>query len=89
MTVDELLANLPHFGLPHFQRGRVWDDTAVSMLMESLIDDTPCGSIILWRPRGKSLAHGERPIDWGPAAGDSPRSWSWMVSSASPLSTRF
>lgn len=65
MTVGELIDNLPHLGLPDFQRGRVWDNSAVSSLMESLIDDTPCGSIILWRPRGGATAHGERPSDWG------------------------
>ena len=69
VTVNELLQNLPRLGLPHFQRGRVWDNNAVSMLMESLIDDTPCGSIILWRPQGDVMKQGESPGDWGrPAA---------------------
>ena len=67
VTVAELLKALPSLGLPHFQRGRVWDDRAVSMLMESLIDDTPCGSIILWRPRGRISKQGEVPADWGKA----------------------
>ncbi len=65
VTVDELMDNLPRLGLPDFQRGRVWNNSAVSSLMESLIDDTPCGSIILWRPRGGASAQGERPGDWG------------------------
>jgi len=65
VTVAELVQALPELGLPHFQRGRVWDDRAVSMLMESLIDDTPCGSIILWRPRGRIARQGEVPGDWG------------------------
>ena len=65
VTVDELIDNLPRLGIPDFQRGRVWNNSAVSSLMESLIDDTPCGSIILWRPRGGATAHGERPSDWG------------------------
>ena len=63
--MTELLQNLQTLGLPHFQRGRVWDDRAVSMLMESLIDDTPCGSIILWRPRGGIARQGQVPGDWG------------------------
>jgi hypothetical protein len=35
------------------------------MLMESLIDDTPCGSIILWRPAGGIARQGSVPGDWG------------------------
>jgi len=65
VTVAQLLKALPTLGLPHFQRGRVWDDRAVSMLMESLTDDTPCGSIILWRPSGRVARQGEVPGDWG------------------------
>lgn len=69
VTVAELVKALPTLGLPHFQRGRVWDDRAVSMLMESLIDDTPCGSIILWRPAGRITRQGEVPGDWGEPEG--------------------
>lgn len=65
VTVAELIEHLPRLGLPHFQRGRVWDNNAVSMLMESLIDGTPCGSLILWRPRGSIAKQGESPGDWG------------------------
>ncbi len=65
VTVQELVGALPSLGLPHFQRGRVWDNRAVSMLMESLIDDTPCGSIILWHPRGGVAKQGRVPGDWG------------------------
>lgn len=67
VTVEELLHNLSRLGLPDFQRGRVWNNAAVSSLMESLIDDTPCGSIILWRPTGGAKTQGERPRDWGNA----------------------
>ena len=72
VTVAELRANMSQLGLPHFQRGRVWDDTAVSMLMESLIDDTPCGSIILWQPHGEISMQGELPGDWGKSSAGHP-----------------
>ena len=49
-TVRTLLDNYRHLGLPHFQRGHVWNKEAVSLLLESLYFDTPCGSIILWKP---------------------------------------
>lgn len=65
VSVQELVNALPNLGLPHFQRGRVWDSRAVSMLMESLIDDTPCGSIILWHPRGGVDRQGRVPGEWG------------------------
>lgn len=64
VSVSHLLAALPHFAMPHFQRGRVWDEAATSRLMESLIDDTPCGSIILWQPVGDVEAFGELPPEW-------------------------
>jgi hypothetical protein len=50
-TVAELLQAYPTLGLPHFQRGHVWTSSSVSLLLESLYYDTPCGSIILWKPR--------------------------------------
>jgi hypothetical protein len=36
--------------VPHFQRGLVWEESSVSLLLESLYYGTPCGSIILWTP---------------------------------------
>jgi hypothetical protein len=36
--------------VPHFQRGLVWEESSVSLLLESLYYETPCGSIILWTP---------------------------------------
>ena len=37
-------------GIPHFQRGLVWEPESVALLLESLFWHTPCGSIILWTP---------------------------------------
>lgn len=41
----------PRLGVPHFQRGLVWTPESLSMLLESLYFGTPCGNVILWRPR--------------------------------------
>lgn len=47
----ELLEGYHHLGIPHFQRGLVWNDDAVALLLKSLYLRTPCGNIILWQPR--------------------------------------
>lgn len=49
-TVAEILEryNAGTFGIPHFQRGLVWDDAMLGDLLESLYFDTPCGAIVLW-----------------------------------------
>ncbi len=65
MTVDTLLDRLPRFALPHFQRGQVWREDSISLLFESLMLDTPCGSIILWEPPGEVLDFGEPVEAWG------------------------
>lgn len=49
-TIATLLQNMHRLGLPHFQRGAVWNDTDMGRLLESLYLDTPCGTVILWRP---------------------------------------
>lgn len=49
-TVEDLLSRYDSLGLPHFQRGHVWNTDAVALLLESLFYDTPCGTIILWVP---------------------------------------
>lgn len=65
VTVDSLLAALPGFALPHFQRGQVWRGESISLLLESLMLDTPCGSIILWVPDGELSDYGE-PVPTAP-----------------------
>lgn len=49
-SIDELLGFYEQMGIPHFQRGSVWDPAAVGLLLESLYYGTPCGVIILWAP---------------------------------------
>jgi hypothetical protein len=63
-SVNDLLEIYEKMIVPHFQRGLVWEDSSVSLLLESLYCATPCGSIILWTPvnalqQGKPL--GENP----------------------------
>ncbi|HOD01080.1 MAG TPA: DUF262 domain-containing protein, partial [Myxococcota bacterium] len=48
ITVEEILASCRRWGVPHFQRGGVWDMGNRAALLESLFFDTPCGSVILW-----------------------------------------
>jgi hypothetical protein len=61
-----LLQHYDHMVIPHFQRGLVWDEASVALLLESLYFGTPCGSIIFWRPEGPAqhgVPLGSRPKD--------------------------
>jgi len=53
-TVKQILKEYPELGIPHFQRGLVWNTDSVSLLLESLFYGTPCGTIILWEPSNPS-----------------------------------
>jgi Protein of unknown function DUF262 len=62
--VRDLLQSYDQMAIPHFQRGLVWDPGSVALLLESLYFGTPCGSILLWRPkhpREHGVALGKRP----------------------------
>jgi hypothetical protein len=48
--VAEVLTFYDQMAVPHFQRGLVWGQSSVALLLESLYFGTPCGSIILWTP---------------------------------------
>lgn len=48
INVQDILDNYSNFGIPHFQRGLVWNDEMVSLLFESLYTNYPCGSFIFW-----------------------------------------
>jgi hypothetical protein len=37
-------------GIPHFQRGTVWGDDSVALLLESLYDGNTCGTLMVWSP---------------------------------------
>lgn len=47
-SIEDILKKCEYFGIPHFQRGSVWNDDSISLLLESLYYDTPIGSIVLW-----------------------------------------
>lgn len=58
VSANQLLELYPRLGIPHFQRGLVWNDDATALLLESLYFGTPCGNIILWQPLEPGI-HGE------------------------------
>lgn len=45
----DLIDLAPELGVPHFQRGHVWDRGNVAALLESMLEGSPCGSMVLWR----------------------------------------
>lgn len=49
-SVSDIIHWFPKLGIPHFQRGLVWNSESVSLLLESLFSGTPCGILILWQP---------------------------------------
>ncbi len=65
-SVADVLRHYDAFAIPHFQRGLVWNSSAVASLLESLYLGTPCGSFLLWAPpdvteHGVPLADGAIP----------------------------
>ena len=50
-SAKDIIEEYPKLGIPHFQRGLVWGEESVSLLLESLYFQTPCGELVLWRPR--------------------------------------
>ncbi len=55
ISVNEIIQIYRHLWIPHFQRGYVWGDDSVSLLLESLFYSTPCGSIIIWKSDEKDI----------------------------------
>jgi hypothetical protein len=46
-------------GIPHFQRGHVWEHGHVAALLESMFEGSPCGSMVLWRSPASSSGPAE------------------------------
>ena len=44
----DIVANAHRLGIPHFQRGSVWDASSRVALLESLQFRSPCGSMVVW-----------------------------------------
>ena len=55
-SVRNILENRNSLGIPHFQRGLVWNNDNIALLLESLYFDTPCGNIVLWENPDKDNA---------------------------------
>jgi len=57
-TVEKLVRSFAEgeIAIPEIQREYVWDDDQVKNLLDSIDNDYPCGSIILWEPAGKKDA---------------------------------
>ena len=48
--IEDINNTYNRMGIPHFQRGPVWNDSMAALLLESVYFGTPCGTIILWQP---------------------------------------
>jgi Protein of unknown function DUF262 len=48
--IEDIKNTYNRMGIPHFQRGPVWNDSMAALLLESVYFGTPCGTIILWQP---------------------------------------
>jgi len=46
----DIVQNAGRLGIPNFQRGAVWDMNNRTALLESLYEQSPCGSFVLWAP---------------------------------------
>ena len=55
-TIQQLMTevNSGKFFLPSFQRQYVWDEDDIRDLIDSLINNYPIGTIILWKPSNGS-----------------------------------
>lgn len=54
-TVEKLVRSFAEgeIAIPEIQREYVWDDDQVKNLLDSIDNDYPCGSVILWEPGKK------------------------------------
>lgn len=61
-----LLGMYNKLGIPHFQRGLIWNIDTKSDLLESLYENTPCGSIVLWKTNNKKkgINMGNKPFEY-------------------------
>jgi hypothetical protein len=55
---SDLVDHADKLGIPHFQRGSVWDASSRVALLESLQYRSPCGSMVVWPqpPKTKSTS---------------------------------
>ena len=48
----DIIRRADQLGIPNFQRGAVWDSGNRTALLESIYEQSPCGSFVLWAPDG-------------------------------------
>jgi hypothetical protein len=48
----DIVRHANQLGIPNFQRGAVWDTGNCVALLESIYEQSPCGSFVLWAPDG-------------------------------------
>lgn len=55
-----VIRNVRRLGVPNFQRGAVWDASNRTALLESMYEQSPCGSFVFWEPEeaGAPRRHG-------------------------------
>ncbi len=58
---QDIILRSNQLGIPNFQRGAVWGAANRTALLESLYEESPCGSFVLWAPRdsGDATRHGK------------------------------
>ncbi len=56
----DIVRHADRLGIPHFQSGAVWEMGNRTALLESIYEQSPCGSFVLWTPKDGSdpLRHG-------------------------------
>jgi hypothetical protein len=47
---SDIVQRADQLGVPNFQRGAVWDTGNRTALLESLYEQSPCGSFVVWAP---------------------------------------
>jgi hypothetical protein len=84
-----LLQEYSHLGIPHFQRGLVWERQSIALLLESLYKATPCGSILLWEPpdAGQGIPLGRQTAELLIIDGQQRIRSLWDVFGEAPLNT--
>ena len=56
----DVVRNVGRLGVPNFQRGAVWEPSNRTALLESMYEQSPCGSFVFWEPEedGVPRRHG-------------------------------
>lgn len=56
----DIVKHAHQLGIPNFQRGAVWGVANRTALLESMFEQSPCGSFVLWQPAddGDPCRHG-------------------------------